>query len=57
MNNKFFDFDNRILLAAESAEKNCAADFERINDITEYNQQRDLRPRYGVYEHDTARRH
>ena len=42
MNNKFFDFDNRILLAAESAEKNCAADFERINDITEYNQQKVL---------------
>ena len=42
MNNKFFDFDNRILLAAESAEKNCAVDFERINDITEYNQQKVL---------------
>ena len=42
MNNKFFDFDNRILLAAESAEKNCAADFERINDITEHNQQKVL---------------
>ena len=42
MDNGFFDFDKRILLAAEKAEKSAAVDFGYINDVTEYNQQKVL---------------
>ena len=42
MDNLFFDFDNRIIRAAEDAEKISSDDFGKINEITEYNQRKVL---------------
>ena len=42
MDNDFFDFSNRIIQASAEAEKVCSGDFEKINEVTEYNQRKVL---------------